>query len=163
MPPPIGQLGVVICWDHDFADSGVRLTTLAGRRSWPSRRSTHPPWRICAGESLTFRAIENRVPLVKTDVGWDAAIINANGDLVQRIANTDEDGEVAVLVGDVNLGPANAVFTATGGYPFATLVVLGVVARYVWQIILWRRGRRLPVVNEGVADGERVAGARRAG
>ncbi|TXH42128.1 MAG: hypothetical protein E6Q90_10265 [Actinobacteria bacterium] len=160
---PVGQLGVVICWDHDFADSGVRLTTLAGAEIVAIPALDPPSMAHLRWESLTFRAIENRVPLVKTDVGWDAAIINANGDLVQRIANTDEDGEVAVLVGDVNLGPASAVFTATGGYPFATLVVLGVVARYVWQIILWRRGRRLPVVNEGVADGERVAGARRAG
>lgn len=139
---PIGQLGLVICWDHDFPDSGVRLSTLAGADIVAIPALDPPSMAHLRWESLTFRAIENRVPVVKTDVGWDAAIINANGDLVSRIANTDEDGEVAVLVGDVNLGPSNAPFTDTGGYPFATLVVLGVVARYVTQMVLWRAARQ---------------------
>lgn len=139
---PVGQLGLVICWDHDFPDSGVRLTTLAGADIVAIPALDPPSMAHLRWESLTFRAIENRVPVVKTDVGWDAAIINANGDLVSRIANTDDDGEVAVLVADVNLGSSNAPFTATGGYPFATLVVLGMLARYVAQAVLWRRDRR---------------------
>lgn len=138
---PFGNLGVVICFDHDHPDSSIRTTVAAGANivavpAIDPASISHLRW-----QSLVFRAVENRVPMVKTDVGFDSAIINANGVVVDKISVDDDAGQTAVLVGDVNLGPRDALFTTTGGYPFATVLILGLIARYTRHIYLWRQDK----------------------
>ncbi|MDP4013689.1 MAG: nitrilase-related carbon-nitrogen hydrolase [Candidatus Nanopelagicales bacterium] len=135
---PVGQLGVLICFDHDFPDSSARLETLGGADILAVPALDPASIANLRWQSLTFRAIENRVPLVKTDVGWDSAIINANGVVADRTAVPNPDGAEEVLVADVNLGPRNSVFTKVGGYTFALLVVIGLVSRYTYQFRLAR-------------------------
>ena len=139
-----GDLGVMICFDHDFPDGPTRTTVAAGANIMAV--PALDPYTISElrWQSLVFRAIENRVPLVKTDIGFDSAIINANGEVQTRSAVEDPAGETVLLVADVNIGPQGAPFTQTGGYPFALLVVLGVIARYARQVYLVRRGTATP-------------------
>ena len=134
-----GRLGVIICFDHDFPDSS---TVAAGANIMAAPAIdpytiSHLRW-----QSLVFRAVENRVPFVKTDVGFDSAIVDANGVVRDRISVDDEAGREALLVADVHIGPRGAPFTSTGGYVFGWFVVVALVARYIRQIYLWRRERR---------------------
>ncbi len=134
---PFGQLGVIICFDHDFPNSAVRLEAVTGADiiaipAWDPSAMVPLRW-----QSLVFRAVENRVPMVKAEQLGDSAIVNANGDVVTRLESSDS--EVAVLVGDVDLGPRGAPFSDLAGYPFATLVIAGLIARYGRQIYLARR------------------------
>ena len=141
-PTNFGQLGVIICFDHDFPDGSPRLSALAGNNilavpAIDPYTISHLRW-----QSVVFRSIENRIPLVKTDVGFDSVIVNANGSVVKRVATDTPEGSTNLLVGNVNIGPRNAPFTQTGGYTFAWLVILGLFARYIRQIYLWRRSKK---------------------
>ncbi len=80
--------------------------------------------------------------MVKADMGGDATIVNANGDMVAQSQN--EEGRTLVLVGDVNLGPRGAPFSDLAGYPFAVLIIAGLILRYARQIFLVRRERNAP-------------------
>ncbi len=138
---PFGQLGVIICFDHDFPNSSPRLETLVGSQiiavpayDWASIADLR--W-----QSLVFRAAENRVPFVKGETGYDSAIVNANAELQVRDAAHNLEGRPDLLVADVNLGPRNSPFLTTGGYPFMGLVLVLVVIRYGSQLRLWWRGR----------------------
>ena len=138
-----GQLGVIICYDHDFPDDSSRLITLAGAQiiavpALDPASISHLRW-----QSLAFRAIENRVPFVKTDIGFDSAIINANGVVATRVETTDKHGAEELLIAEVNLGPRNAPFSAIGGYTFGILVLLALLARYIyhWRLAHPRTGR----------------------
>ena len=133
---------MIICFDHDFPDSSARTTVAAGANilavpAIDPYTLSHLRW-----QSLVFRAVENRVPIVKTDVGFDSAIVDANGVVRDRIAVDDDAGRAALLVADVHIGPRDAPFTDTGGYTFAWFVIVGLIARYIRQFILWRRGRK---------------------
>lgn len=137
---PIGQLGVVICWDHDFPNSAARLEAVTGADiiavpSWDPAAIVPLRW-----QGLVFRAVENRVPMVKAEVAGDSTIVNANGDVVTRVQ--DQQGQTLVMVDDVDLGPRGAPFSDIAGYPFAVLVIGGLIARYARQIFLVRRQRR---------------------
>ncbi len=137
---PIGQLGVIICWDHDFPNSAARLEAVTGADiiavpAWDPATMVPLRW-----QSLVFRAVENRVPMVKAELAGDSAIVNANGDVVSMVQN--QQGQTIVLVDNVDLGPRGAPFSDIGGYPFALLVIGGLIARYARQIFLVRRQRR---------------------
>ena len=75
-------------------------------------------------------------------VCFDATITDANGQVMALSDVNVQEGEQAVLVADVHLGPRDAPFTVLGGMWFGVLVLLAAAARYIWQFILWRRSRR---------------------
>ncbi len=137
---PFGQLGVVICWDHDFPNSAARLEAVTGADimavpAWDPSAMVPLRW-----QSLVFRAAENRIPMVKAEYFGDSTIVDANGDVVAR--RESQEGEAVVLVGDAHLGPRGAPFSDIAGYPFALLVILGLVARYARQAYLALEDRR---------------------
>lgn len=134
---PVGQLGVVICWDHDFPNSAVRLEAVTGADimavpAWDPGAIAPLRW-----QALVFRAVENRIPMIKADLASDSVIVEANGVVIARTQSVE--GRTALLVGDVNIGPRGALFSDIAGYPFALIVILGLVARYARQIYLVRR------------------------
>jgi|GEM_PF-791153 len=138
---PFGQLGVMICFDHDFPDGSARLLTLTGSEilanpSWDWGSISSIRW-----QSLVFRSVENRIPIVKGEAGFDSAITDANGVVLAKSDVSTSEGAEAVLVQDVRLSPRNAPFTELGGMWFGVLVLLGAAGRYIWQITLWRRAR----------------------
>ncbi len=147
-----GQLGVIVCFDHDFPNGSPRLETLAGAQiianpSWDWSSISSIRW-----QSVVFRSVENRVPLVKGEAGFDATITDANGKVMALSDVKESNGKKAVLVADVHLGPRNAPFTVLGGLWLGVLIVLAAIARYIWQFILWRRGKRAPAYSTQAVD-----------
>jgi apolipoprotein N-acyltransferase len=80
--------------------------------------------------------VENRVPMVKADVGFDSAIIDARGRIVER--QVTPQPEQAVLVADVPLGPANAPAIYLGDW-VGWLALAGIAAFIALDIVTARR------------------------
>jgi apolipoprotein N-acyltransferase len=105
--------------------------------------------------STAFRAIENRVAMVKADVVWDSVIVAPNGRVITSTAVHSERGDSALLVADIPMGPRGAPFTSLSGAPFrwlewaVTLAMLGVL------VLKKVRGRKRPLTC-WVADGTRT-------
>lgn len=138
---PFGQMGIMICFDHDFPNDSARQETLGGAdilavSAGDPASVAEPRW-----QSLAFRAMENRVPLIKSNLSAGSTIAQANGVVEDRAAAGDDDGE-ALIVADVNLGPRGAPFTWLTGYPFAAVVLIACLARYASQIRSAWRSRR---------------------
>jgi len=97
----LGKLGTIICYDLDFTDTarklarkGAQLITVPSN-DWSAityKHYTH----------LVFRAVENRVAMIKADGSFDSAVIDPYGRVV-GLATEPQGGE-ATLVTDVPLG-----------------------------------------------------------
>ena len=121
---PRGTVGMIICFDIDFQ-------SVADVRS----------------ASTAFRAIENRVAMVKADVAWDSVIVAPNGRVITSTAVHSERGDSALLVADIPMGPRGAPFR---GLEWAvTLAMLGVL------VLKKVRGPKGPLTC-WVADGTRT-------
>lgn len=111
---PVGRLATIICYDMDFLDSarkvarnGAQLIAVPSLDG-PSLAASHYGMAV-------FRAVENRVAVVKSDgSGSDSAIIDPYGRILER-AVTPEGGEV-VLVADVPLGIGKTVSARLGDW-----------------------------------------------
>lgn len=91
--------------------------------------------------STVFRAVENRVAMVKADVAWDSVLAAPNGRVIIRTVVKTELGGEALLVADVPLGPGGAPFTSLGGTPFQWLAYAATGVMFVFALITWRRAR----------------------
>ncbi|BAX94954.1 carbon-nitrogen hydrolase family protein [Mycobacterium shigaense] len=138
---PHGVVGMIICFDMDFPNGPTRRTVRNGAQLVLSP-SLDLPSKVDIRRSMAvFRAVENRVAVVKADVAWDSMLVAPNGQVLTSTAVHDERGGRALLVADIPLGPRGAPFTRYGGAPFqwleyaATVVMLGVV------VVSWRRDR----------------------
>jgi len=120
----IGAVGTVICYDIDFTDT-TRKVANAGAEviavpslDWPEIASLHYT-------HMVFRAVENRVPMIKADVGFDSAIVDPYGRLLQRVV-TPQAGVMAILTADVPLRTADTVVMRLGDWVgWIALVGLG--------------------------------------
>jgi len=97
----IGKLGTIICYDLDYTDTARKLVRQGAQLiAVPSN-----DWTTIAGihyTHLVFRAVENRVAMVKADGGFDSAIIDPYGRIVSLASCTE--GCEATVVGEVQLG-----------------------------------------------------------
>jgi apolipoprotein N-acyltransferase len=97
----IGRLGTIICYDLDYTDTARKLAAQGAQLiGVPSN-----DWGGIADKHYThvvFRAIENRVAMVKADGGYDSAIVDPYG-RINALASFPEGGG-ATLVADVLLG-----------------------------------------------------------
>ncbi len=127
---PYGTLGMIICFDIDFPDGPARRVAADGARMILAPSIDFESVADVRSASTAYRAIENRVAMVKADVAWDSVIVAPNGRVVTSTAVHAERGDSALLVTDVPMGPGGAPFTLFGGTPFrwlewiATLVML---------------------------------------
>ncbi len=102
---PLGRLGTIICYDLDFTDTARRLARNGAQLiavpsfDWPAIAAKHY-------SHVVFRAVENRVAMVKADIAFDSAIIDPYGRIIKRAVKPES--EPATLVADVPLGTANA-------------------------------------------------------
>ena len=126
-----GVLGMIICFDIDFPDGPARKVARNGAQMILAPSIDFLSVADIRSASTAFRAIENRVAMVKADVAWDSVIVAPNGRVVtSTVAHTERGGQ-ALLVADVPLGPRGAPFTRFGGAPFqwlayaATLLMIG--------------------------------------
>lgn len=131
---PLGRLGMIICFDIDFPNGPARREVLNGAQMILAPSIDFASISDVRRASTVFRAIENRVAMVKADVAWDSVLVAPNGRVIASTAMHAERGGQALLVADVPLGPLNAPFTQYGNTPFqwlvyaATLVMIGCMA-----------------------------------
>ena len=133
-----GVIGTVICYDMDFTDTARKMTRNGARliaapsndvKAIASTHYTH----------LVFRAIENRVPTVKADTGYDSAIIDQWGRILTRTVNPS--GQVQrTLMADVTMGSGKSFFVSFGDW-FGWLAVLGMLLTLVLSRVSARRQR----------------------
>ena len=133
-----GVIGSVICYDLDFTDTARKMTRNGARLlAAPSNdveaiTDTHYT-------HLVFRSIENRVPTVKADTGYDSAITDQWGRI--KAETTNPSGVVQkTLIADVTLGTGKSVFVTLGDWT-GWLAVAGMVLVLVLsRVTAARRG-----------------------
>jgi apolipoprotein N-acyltransferase len=121
---PIGTLGTIICYDLDYTDTARKLAAQGAQLiGVPSN-----DWGGIADKHYThvvFRAIENRVAMVKADGGYDSAIVDPYG-RINALAVSPEGGG-ATLVADVLLGSGNGTINTRLGDWVGWLGIAGMV------------------------------------
>ncbi|MDW8425392.1 MAG: nitrilase-related carbon-nitrogen hydrolase [Meiothermus sp.] len=136
----IGRLATLICYDLDFTDTARKMA----RRGAQVVAVPSQDWATIADKHYThlvFRAVENRLSMVKADGGFDSAIIDPWG-RVLRLANYPQGSE-ATLVADVPLGRADAPAVRLGDW-VGWLGLLGLVGFTVADPLSRRRKRLSP-------------------
>lgn len=97
----LGKLGTIICYDLDYTDTARKLAAQGVQLiGVPSN-----DWGAIADKHYThvvFRAIENRVAMVKADGGYDSVIVDPYGRIQAMVSYPQGGGEI--LVADVLLG-----------------------------------------------------------
>lgn len=138
---PQGVLGMIICFDIDFPDGPARKVARNGAQMILAPSIDFASVADVRAASTAFRAIENRVAMVKADVAWDSVIVAPNGRVLAATAAHSERGEKALLVADVPLGPRGAPFTRFGGVPFQWLTYAAMLALIGAMEVSWRLRR----------------------
>ena len=138
---PQGVLGMIICFDIDFPDGPAREVARNGAQMILAPSIDFRSIADVRSASTAFRAVENRVAMVKADVAWDSVIAAPNGRVITSTAVHTESGGPALLVADVPLGPRGAPFTRFGGMPFQWLVYAATLAM-IGAMVVSKRTRR---------------------
>ena len=100
----LGEMGTIICYDLDFTDTARKVArngaTLIAVPSgdWPGIADKHYA-------HVVFRAVENRVAMIKADRSYDSAIIDPYGRIVRSVVS--REGSQSTLVADVTVIQAN--------------------------------------------------------
>ena len=121
---PLGKLATIICYDLDYTDTTRKMAAQGAQLiGVPSN-----DWSSIADKHYThvvFRAIENRVAMVKADGSYNSAIIDPYGRIVE-LAVYPEGGE-ATLVGDVQIGHGRGTITTRLGDWMGWLGLAGLI------------------------------------
>jgi apolipoprotein N-acyltransferase len=136
---PLGVLGTIICYDLDYTDTARKLAAQGAQligvpsNDWGSIAEKHYT-------HVVFRAVENRVAMVKADGGFDSAIIDPYG-RIHALAAFPEGGE-ATLVADVPIGDGRGTLSTrlgdwAGWLGLAGMIFFGVGGK-------WLEGRSRP-------------------
>jgi apolipoprotein N-acyltransferase len=121
---PIGTLGTIICYDLDYTDTARKLAAQGAQLiGVPSN-----DWGGIADKHYThvvFRAIENRVAMVKADGGYDSAIVDPYGRILAL--SSFPEGGGATLVADVLLGSGEGTLNTRLGDWVGWLGIAGLI------------------------------------
>jgi apolipoprotein N-acyltransferase len=136
---PLGRLATLICHDANYTDITRKLAANGAQ-------ITAAPIREFGGfgeqywTNALFRAVENRTAMVVTGVSTVSAIINPDGSIVALDLNAD--GSRVTLVGDVNLGAHNTLYTSHGDV-LGWVSLAGFVFFMVFQSIIEKRAKKV--------------------
>lgn len=139
---PFGVLGMIICFDIDFPDGPPRQVALNGAQMILAPSIDFESVADIRSASTVFRAVENRVAMVKADVAWDSVLAAPNGRVIASTAVHAELGGTALLVADVPVGPRGAFFTRYGGAPFQWLAYAATLGMIGAMVAAWRTERK---------------------
>ena len=138
-PTALGRLGMMICYDLDFTDSARRVARAGAQLiAVPSF-----DWEKIAPKHYThlvFRAVENRVAMVKADVGFDSVIVDSYGRILDRAVTPKP--QAIILIAQVPLGSGDAPLIRLDDW-FGYLAAAGMLAffGYDWVTARSRAGR----------------------
>jgi len=132
-----GRLGTIICYDLDFTDTARKVARggaqviAVSSLDWPTIASKHY-------SHVVFRAVENRIAMVKSDGGYDSAIIDPYGRIIEKVITSE--GVNATLVADVPLGAGNTFVTRLGDW-VGWLCLAGLVFFAIFMPVTMQRGK----------------------
>ena len=137
----LGKLATIICYDLDYTDT-ARTMTRGGARLIATASSDVPSIAVTHYTHLVFRAIENRVAMVKADSRYDSAVIDPWGRVL--VKTVDPDGRTQeTLVADVPLGSGRSPWVSFGNwFGWATVAGAGAFAAGGMALRLRARSRR---------------------
>jgi len=104
---------MIICHDLDFTDTARRIARDGAQLiaipsyHWPAVAHKHYTHAV-------FRVVENRVALVKADVGFDSVIVDSRGRIAAKTGISV--AEQVVLVADVSVGAGRPVSSLPGDW-----------------------------------------------
>ncbi|MFN3308421.1 MAG: apolipoprotein N-acyltransferase [Anaerolineales bacterium] len=138
---PLGRIATIICYDLDFTDTARRITRngaqliLVPSHDWPQIATKHYT-------HLVFRAVENRVSLVKSDnSGNDSAIIDPYGRILASAITPGGDRQGQFVIADVPLGTGNAPAVRLGDWT-GWIALAGMVFFVVYDPLTKARAKR---------------------
>lgn len=133
----IGVLGTIICYDLDFTDTARKFAKKGAQLiAIPSQDG--PTYAHTHYTHVVFRAVENRMTMIKADGGFDSAIIDPYG-RVLKSAITPEGGE-ATLVTDVPLGSGDSIAVRLGDW-FGWICLAGMIFFIIGKRWLIKRSK----------------------
>ena len=151
----LGPLGTIICYDLDFTDTARKVAANGARLiAAPSN-----DWAGLAEQQYTFlvfRAVENRVAVVKADSGLDSAIIAPTGEIVARAVSAAP--RAGILLAPVALGRADAPLIRLGDW-VGWLCIVGTLVFAVLGPVTQRRAPRVAPVSPPPAPPSPVPGS----
>lgn len=122
LDPGKGKIGVLVCFEGIFPElsrryvrSGARVLVNITNDAWYGRSSA--PYQHLS--MSVFRAVENRVPLLRAANTGITAIIDENG----RITSATRLFEEAFLNGEIRTGTAGTIYTRFGDF-FAVICLI---------------------------------------
>jgi apolipoprotein N-acyltransferase len=98
---PFGRLGTIICLDIDYTNT-TRDWARRGAGIIAAPGPDNPGITTLHYTQLALRAAENRVSMVKADLGYDSAIVDPYGRVLKKV-ETPHKGQ-ALVIGDVAVG-----------------------------------------------------------
>ncbi len=120
----LGVLATIICYDQDYTDTtqkmarqGAQLVAVPSN-DWPGIADKHYAHTV-------FRAAENRVAMAKADGGFNSAIIDPYGRILEL--SVEPEGGEATLVSDVALGSGKGAITSHLSDWFGWLSLAGLI------------------------------------
>lgn len=138
---PLGKIGTIICYDLNFTDTARKISRndaqliLVPSRDWPEIATKHYT-------HLVFRAIENRVAMVKSDSsGNDSVIIDPYGRIIAAAITPGGDKSGQVVVADVPLGTRDALAIRLGDWT-GWIALVGMVFFIVYDPLTKARAKR---------------------
>jgi apolipoprotein N-acyltransferase len=102
---PLGVLGTIICYDLEFTDTARS----AARNGAQLVAAPSNDWQSLYDKQYlmpVFRAVENRVAMIKADTQYDSVVVDAYGRIIELTSGPN--GTRAIVVADVPLGTADA-------------------------------------------------------
>ncbi|RME51862.1 MAG: hypothetical protein D6796_00090 [Caldilineae bacterium] len=113
---PLGKIGTIICYDLDFTNTARRITRngaqliLVPSHDWPQIATKHYT-------HLVFRAVENRVSLVKADnSGNDSVIVDPYGRILASAVTPGGDRRGQAVFADAPLGTGDSLAVRLGDW-----------------------------------------------
>ncbi len=135
---PLGKIGTIICYDLDFTDTARKVTRngaqvmLVPSHDWPAIATKHYT-------HLVFRAIENRVSMVKADnSGNDSVILDPYGRIITAAITPGGDKTGQVISAEVPLGSGDTLAVRWGDWT-GWLALAGMVFFMVYEP--WTKAR----------------------
>jgi apolipoprotein N-acyltransferase len=135
----LGPIATIICYDLDFTDTARRMAA-NGARLVATPSADVPAIAEHHYTHLVFRAIENRVSMVKADNEFDSAIIDPYGRILAKAVSSD-GGLRATLVAEAPLGAGDSPWVRFGDW-FGWLMVVVMVGFVALSWVSRRRSRQ---------------------
>ncbi|MCL4835307.1 MAG: hypothetical protein KJZ86_22905, partial [Caldilineaceae bacterium] len=132
---PLGTLASIICYDLNYTD----VTRRMARQGAQIIAAPSSDWAGIAEKQnlhLVFRAIETRTSIVNAEKGFDSAIVDPYGHILQEAVSLEPTQ--AVLVSDVPLGSADTPYLFLGDWlGWVALAGMAFFTFFSKQLVKW--------------------------